>query len=329
MAEPKGKLVTPIAFDPNGNPVALEVDVDGNLKVTGGDGVSTFKALTDTPGTYVDQAGKRVRVKAGEDGLEFVVPPATEFKALIDTPATYVDQGGKRIRVKAGEDGLEFVAPPATEFKTLIDTPATYVDQGGKRVRVKAGEDGLEFVAAGDGSFVALDDTPADYTDQAKKHVVVNVAEDALEFVDPGMITTAKARVYLSTVQTIPHDSYTLVALDNVHFDPSGIVDIVNHRMTFKVKGTYLAIGATSWDNDGIVVNKMIMMYVALNAGDLQWKIIHTAKVDYIVNSWSDIIKIDIGDYIELYAYHDFGNDAYLMSDVYETSLSVHLLSID
>ena len=33
MAAPKGKLVTPVAFDPSGYPLALEVDTDGHLKV--------------------------------------------------------------------------------------------------------------------------------------------------------------------------------------------------------------------------------------------------------------------------------------------------------
>ena len=33
MAAPKGKLVTPVAFDPSGYPLALEVDADGHLKV--------------------------------------------------------------------------------------------------------------------------------------------------------------------------------------------------------------------------------------------------------------------------------------------------------
>ena len=34
MADPKGNLVTPVAFDPSGYPLALEVDANGYLKVT-------------------------------------------------------------------------------------------------------------------------------------------------------------------------------------------------------------------------------------------------------------------------------------------------------
>ena len=33
MADPKGNLVTPVAFDPSGYPLALEVDANGYLKV--------------------------------------------------------------------------------------------------------------------------------------------------------------------------------------------------------------------------------------------------------------------------------------------------------
>ena len=34
MAAPKGRLVTPVGFDPSGYPLALEVDADGYLKVS-------------------------------------------------------------------------------------------------------------------------------------------------------------------------------------------------------------------------------------------------------------------------------------------------------
>lgn len=49
-----------------------------SAKITrgGAGGIKTFKALTDTPSTYIDQAGKFVVVKSNETGLEFtsVVP---------------------------------------------------------------------------------------------------------------------------------------------------------------------------------------------------------------------------------------------------------------
>jgi len=104
MAIPKGKLVTPVAFDPDGNLAALEVDAAGNLKVTGGDGVSTFVALTDTPDSFADQAKKRLAVNAGENALEFVSP------VMITTA---------KARAYAAADQLNIVH--ATPTKVVLD----------------------------------------------------------------------------------------------------------------------------------------------------------------------------------------------------------------
>ncbi|MBA7491381.1 hypothetical protein ES702_01926 [subsurface metagenome] len=126
----------------------------------GDGGVTTFVALTDTPGSYAEQALKGLRVKAGEDGLEFVTLDGggvTTFVALTDTPSSYEGQATKYPRVKASEDGLEFVAGTGdgvTTFVALTDTPSSYEGQGGKTVRVKSAEDGLEFIAGGNGGGV-------------------------------------------------------------------------------------------------------------------------------------------------------------------------------
>lgn len=108
MAEPKGKLVTPVAFDGDGNPVALEVDADGNLKVTGGDGVSTFVALTDTPANYTGVANKRLAVNAGEDAVEFV-----DSLAITTAKA--------RVYLQGDQENI----PNSTETKLLL-TNATF-----------------------------------------------------------------------------------------------------------------------------------------------------------------------------------------------------------
>ena len=104
MAIPKGKLVTPVAFDPDGNLAALEVDAAGNLKVTGGDGVSTFVALTDTPDSFTDQAKKGVAVNAGATALEF----ATTFLATSSRALAY--------------RGTNQNIPTDTLTKVLLDT---------------------------------------------------------------------------------------------------------------------------------------------------------------------------------------------------------------
>lgn len=45
-------------------------------------GVSTFIELSDVPNSYSGQAGKYLRVKVGEDGLEFVTISASGLTVL-------------------------------------------------------------------------------------------------------------------------------------------------------------------------------------------------------------------------------------------------------
>lgn len=68
----------------------------------------TFAELTDTPGTYVGEAGKLVKVRADEAGLEFGDPPESTLLALSDTPDAYAGQAGKSVVVNATETGVIF-----------------------------------------------------------------------------------------------------------------------------------------------------------------------------------------------------------------------------
>ena len=71
--------------------------------------VSQFTQLADTPDSYAGQAGKVIKVKNTEDGLEFG-NAAEKFTDLSDTPSDYTGQAGKIVKVKSTEDGVEFAA---------------------------------------------------------------------------------------------------------------------------------------------------------------------------------------------------------------------------
>lgn len=40
---------------------------------------------------------------------QLIIAPKKKFTELTDTPANYTDEAGKYVKVNAGEDGLEFV----------------------------------------------------------------------------------------------------------------------------------------------------------------------------------------------------------------------------
>jgi hypothetical protein len=147
--------------------------------------VLDFTELGDVPHSYVGEAGKVVRVNAGETGLEFfTLTLVTTFLGLSDTPGTYAGSGLLFVRVNAGENALEFfdlTATLVTAFTQLSDVPGNYTGDALKVVRVNAGETALEFFTE---VFIALGDVPNTYSGAANKVVAVNNAETALIFAD-------------------------------------------------------------------------------------------------------------------------------------------------
>ncbi|MBW2135159.1 MAG: hypothetical protein JRG72_08005 [Deltaproteobacteria bacterium] len=80
----------------------------GNLPT--GSGVEKFIELRDAPATYTGQAGKALKVKTDESGLEFVESGsgASTFAGLTDTHDSYSGQAGKLPVINASETALEF-----------------------------------------------------------------------------------------------------------------------------------------------------------------------------------------------------------------------------
>ena len=72
---------------------AAKVVMSGGAGISSG-GATTFLGLNDTPNTYVGQAGKGVRVNAGETGLEFYIAVDTDEKLKVsanDSTAGYLN----------------------------------------------------------------------------------------------------------------------------------------------------------------------------------------------------------------------------------------------
>lgn len=94
----------------------------------GGGGASDFTDLGDVPSSYSGAGGQFVKVKSGEDGLEFVSGGgggAENFTELGDVPSSYAGQSGKIVSVKSGEDGLEFVAAPSGSLSYYTESLTT------------------------------------------------------------------------------------------------------------------------------------------------------------------------------------------------------------
>lgn len=133
----------------------VNISIVGNtITITATDtGATTFLQLTDTPGTYIGEQGRFVRVNSTEDGLEFVDAPSgtgsSTFTGLTDTPAAYTGQAGKVPAVNAGETALEFTEMDAEKIQGitvditgLADGYIVYYDGASGTFKVKLDEGG-------------------------------------------------------------------------------------------------------------------------------------------------------------------------------------------
>lgn len=89
---------------------------------------TAFTELTDTPKSYVGQAGKAVKVNAGETGLEFGVATSTDEKLKVsanDTTAAYLED-----KIVAGDGVKLTVQNEGGNENIKIDADYTELDHG-------------------------------------------------------------------------------------------------------------------------------------------------------------------------------------------------------
>lgn len=104
-----------------------------------------FIELLDTPATYSGYKGQGLKVNPAGTGLQFATladPIPNTFVGLLDTPTTY-SGADKFLRIKSGEDGLEFTSIDLFEFE---HAPPTFSGHGLQFLRVNEDEDGWDYV---------------------------------------------------------------------------------------------------------------------------------------------------------------------------------------
>jgi len=128
-----------------------------------------FTDLTDTPANYTDQAGKYVKVNAGETALEFGTPAGGgTYLELTDTPVAY--DNGKY--AKSTVDGLVWDTPFGgyTNLTSFVDQTAWrlfYSNNLGDVIELALGTDGQYLKSTGATSAPIFDD-PAGAGDMLK-----------------------------------------------------------------------------------------------------------------------------------------------------------------
>jgi len=165
-----------------------------------------FTDLDDTPANYTDQAGKYVKVNAGETALEFGTPTggAGTFLELTDTPAAY--DNGKY--AKSTADSVVWDTPSGgyTNLTSFVDQTAWrvfYSNNLGDVIELALGTDGQYLKSTGATS-APIFDTPTGAGDMLK----ATYDADADGDIDVASGGTEKS---LWTLYAIPYLSGTTV----------------------------------------------------------------------------------------------------------------------
>jgi len=135
----------------------------------------------------------------------------------------------------------------------------------------------------------------------------------------------AKVRAYLGSSQlNIPNATWTRIKLNTVFYDTKGGFDTANNYYVIPVSGFYLAVARVTWAN--IQAGRYI---VSINDGSD--RTIHEDQLstvnNYIAFSFSDILFLNKGSNVALYAYQNTGgNTPGILAGIARTFLALLLI---
>ena len=132
---------------------------------------------------------------------------------------------------------------------------------------------------------------------------------------DPGHIHTTlsltKAKAHNNNAQSIPSGTPTIVQINTIDFDPSGIVDTTHYKITPPKPGYYLVIGRVSISCSGSVE-----IYISKN-GSISFVLDYDNNVTGItVRGGATLIYFNgTTDYVQLTVYQTSGSSQPLLND--------------
>ena len=141
---------------------------------------------------------------------------------------------------------------------------------------------------------------------------------------------TSRAKAYLTTAnQDIPDDTVTKIELNAVSYDKNSEFDIItDHRFITNKAGYYLVIGQITWlPND--TPNYAVTKIYKNGSRILDSYNTRPANSLYTSVNVSDVVYLDVGDYLELWGYQDngAGNVEVVVKDANRTFLTIHKIS--
>ena len=133
----------------------------------------------------------------------------------------------------------------------------------------------------------------------------------------------SKARAYQSSQQSIDSGDATKINLQTENYDVNS--EFANSRFTAKIAGYYQVNASILWlaSADTKVCQTQIRVKGDVAAADAK----RSPGTGYISSNISDIVYLDVDDYVEMYGYQDSGGSVNLNNNSQSTFMSVHRLS--
>lgn len=137
--------------------------------------------------------------------------------------------------------------------------------------------------------------------------------------------TDCKAKRTLGgSAQSIPNSAWTRVDLATEVYDPGN--HFTNYKYTCDVDGWYHIIGKVEFDN--LTANSTMYVGIFTNGSVEQAnRITPSATLDQMCEV-TDILYLEDGEYIELYAWQNTGGNLNIKAGSLYTHLTVHLASV-
>ena len=221
---------------------------------------------------------------------------------------TNIKWGAKADRPTAGKKGLLYFATDTKEF---------FYDNGSDWVRVVSGETGL---------YDADRDTYIDVepSSDADKIVGYTAGTQILNISSAGILTFPKQSgcyVYLSANQSITAGTETKINFDTVVYDVQNEYDTTNYRFTANEAGIYVITASIVFDV--AASGNRLRGFLKVNGN---YKLItgYTTADDYYHHiTFGKVLRLNAGDYVEIFAKNGTADDTITSSSEYDTFLSI------
>jgi hypothetical protein len=141
----------------------------------------------------------------------------------------------------------------------------------------------------------------------------------------------SKMRVTKNDAQIIPTTAYTRIQYNNEVFDTLNEYDnVTNHRFTAKNAGYYDVKASVFTTNAVWTADQIVLLAIYKNGvlySNLERKEIEASGTFYMKVAGSDMVYLNVNDYIEIFFNHNIGSDLNLETDTIYNYFSVHRIN--